>query len=98
MKERKQVIDQIAEHKFDVCVIGGGATGSACALEAQLRGLKTVQLEALDFASATSSTSTKMIHGGVRYLEQVIREFDVKEYEVLTRALRERIHMLRNAP
>jgi glycerol-3-phosphate dehydrogenase len=98
MKTRTEAIQNIEDKAFDVCVIGGGATGSACALEAQLRGLKTVQLEALDFASATSSTSTKMIHGGVRYLEQAIREFDVKEYEVLTRALRERIHMLRNAP
>jgi glycerol-3-phosphate dehydrogenase len=81
-----------------VCVIGGGATGSGCALDAQLRGLKTVQLEARDFASATSSTSTKMIHGGVRYLEQAIRELDVKEFKVLTRALHERVHMLRHAP
>jgi glycerol-3-phosphate dehydrogenase len=98
MKTRTEALQNIEDKAFDVCVIGGGATGSGCALEAQLRGLKTVQLEALDFASATSSASTKMIHGGVRYLEQAIREFDVKEYEVIPRALRERIHMLRNAP
>lgn len=98
MRTRAEALLNIAGKSFDVCVIGGGATGSGCALDSQLRGLKTVQLEAGDFASATSSTSTKMIHGGVRYLEQAIREFDIKEYEVLTRALHERIHMLRNAP
>ena len=68
MKNRKQVIDDIAEQKFDVCVIGGGATGSACALESQLRGLNTVMLDAGDFASGSSTASTKMAHGGVRYL------------------------------
>ena len=98
MRTRAETLQSIENKSFDVCVIGGGATGSGCALEAQLRNLQTVQLEALDFGSATSSTSTKMIHGGVRYLEQAIRDFDVKEYEVLTRALHERIHMLRNAP
>jgi glycerol-3-phosphate dehydrogenase len=98
VRTRAEALENIAGKSFDVCVIGGGATGSGCALDAQLRGLNTVQLEAGDFASATSSTSTKMIHGGVRYLEQAIREFDIKEYEVLTRALHERIHMLRNAP
>lgn len=98
MKSRPGAIESIAEQSFDICVIGGGATGSACALDAQLRGFKTVLLDAGDFASVTSSTSTKMAHGGVRYLEEAITGLDPKEYAVLKRALHERIHMLRNAP
>jgi glycerol-3-phosphate dehydrogenase len=98
MKPRAASLRSIAGQSFDVCVIGGGATGSGCALDSQLRGFRTVQLEAGDYASATSSTSTKMAHGGVRYLEEAIRGFDPKEYAVLKRALHERIHMLRNAP
>jgi glycerol-3-phosphate dehydrogenase len=98
MKSRAKALRSIEAKSFDVCVIGGGATGSGCALDAQLRGLKTVQLEAGDFASATSSTSTKMVHGGVRYLEQAIRNVDPAEYQVVRRALRERVYMLRNAP
>lgn len=98
MKTRAQALRAIAGQLFDVCVIGGGATGSACAWDAQLRGFRTVLLEAGDFASGTSSTSTKMAHGGVRYLEQAFRSLDFKQYEVVRRALHERIHMLRSAP
>jgi glycerol-3-phosphate dehydrogenase len=98
MKSRAEALQSIAGQSFDVCVIGGGATGSGCALDSQLRGFRTVQLEAADFASGTSSTSTKMAHGGVRYLEEAIRRLDPREYRVLQRALHERIHMLRNAP
>ncbi len=98
MKNRQEALRAIEGQSFDVCVIGGGATGSGCALDAQLRGLKTVQLEAQDFASGASSASTKMVHGGVRYLQDAIRNFDFKEFLVLKEALRERVHMLQNAP
>ncbi|MGH9691829.1 MAG: glycerol-3-phosphate dehydrogenase/oxidase [Candidatus Acidiferrales bacterium] len=98
MQSRSDALRAIAGNAFDVCVIGGGATGAGCALDAQLRGLKTVLLEARDFGSATSSVSTKMVHGGVRYLEQAIRGLDLAEYGVVKRALRERIRMLQNAP
>ena len=97
MKSRAEALQSSAGQSFDVCVIGGGATGSGCALDSQLRGFKTVQLEAADFASGTSSASTKMAHGGVRYLEEAIRQLDPREYRVLRRALHERVHMLRNA-
>lgn len=57
---------------FKRTVIGGGATGAGCALDAITRGLKTALVEADDFASGTSSRSTKLIHGGVRYLQTAI--------------------------
>jgi glycerol-3-phosphate dehydrogenase len=98
MKSRAEALRNIEDQSFDACVIGGGATGAGCALDAQLRGLRTVLVEAGDFACGTSSASTKMVHGGVRYLEQAIRGLDLSELEVVNRALRERILMLRNAP
>ena len=98
MKSRAEALKDIQSGSFDVCVIGGGATGSGCALDSQLRGLRTVLVDASDFASATSSASTKMVHGGVRYLEEAFRHLDPAEYKVIKRALHERIHMLKNAP
>jgi glycerol-3-phosphate dehydrogenase len=98
MKARAIHLSNIADKSFDVCVIGGGATGAGCALDAQLRGLRTVLLDAGDFAGATSSTATKIIHGGVRYLEEAIKDVDPKEYHVVVRALHERVRMLDNAP
>jgi glycerol-3-phosphate dehydrogenase len=98
MKSRTEELNNITGQQFDLCVIGGGATGSACALDAQLRGIRTVLLEAGDFAGATSSAATKIIHGGVRYLEEAIKGADLQEYHVLVRALHERVRMLENAP
>ncbi len=98
MKSRVKELTNISGQQFDLCVIGGGATGSACALDAQLRGIRTVLLEAEDFAGATSSAATKIIHGGVRYLEEAIKGADLQEYHVLVRALHERVRMLENAP
>jgi len=66
-------------------VIGGGATGAGCALDAQLRGLSALMLDAGDFAGATSSAATKIIHGGVRYLEEAVQDMDPKEYHVVVR-------------
>ena len=58
--------------EYDVLIIGGGATGAGCALDSVTRGLKTALVEYDDFASGTSSRSTKLIHGGVRYLQKAI--------------------------
>src|SRR5271168_3322645 len=98
MRSREETQRSIERQSFDVCIIGGGATGAGCALDAQLRGLKTVLVEAGDFASATSSKATKIIHGGVRYLEEAVKELDPAEYHVVNRALHERILMLKNGP
>src|ERR1700746_3200005 len=98
MKTRAEELSNIPGNKLDLCVIGGGATGAACALDAQLRGIGTVLLEGSDFAGATSSAATKIIHGGVRYLEEAIKGADLQEYHVLVRALHERVRMLENAP
>jgi glycerol-3-phosphate dehydrogenase len=98
MRNRVQELKNISGQQFDLCVIGGGATGAACALDAQLRGIPTVLLEADDFAGATSSAATKIIHGGVRYLEEAVKGADLQEYHVLVRALHERVRMLENAP
>ena len=76
---------------WDVVVIGGGATGLGTAVEAASRGYKTLLLEGEDFAKGTSSRSTKLVHGGVRYLEQM-------NVTLVMDALRERGYMLRNAP
>ena|SRR5438552_771530 len=62
-------------NKFDLLVIGGGASGAGCALDAVSRGLKVAMVERDDFACGTSSRSTKLVHGGVRYLEKALRVF-----------------------
>ena len=76
---------------WDVVVIGGGATGLGCAVDAASRGLSVLLLEAHDFAKGTSSRATKLIHGGVRYLAQ-------GRVALVREALRERSHLLANAP
>src|SRR5580692_12781428 len=98
MRNRKEALDQIANHEFDLCIIGGGATGAGCALDAQLRGLRTVVIDAGDFASGSSTAATKMVHGGVRYLQEAVNDLDVGQYHLVEDALRERAVMLRNAP
>jgi glycerol-3-phosphate dehydrogenase len=98
MKQRNQALQHAADGEFDVCIIGGGASGAGCALDAQLRGLRTVLVEAGDFASGSSTASTKMVHGGVRYLQEAVSDLDVQQYHLVEMALRERALMLRNAP
>jgi len=70
VKRREEALKIVEGEIFEVCVIGGGATGAACALDSQVRGMKTVLVEGADFGSGASSAATKIIHGGVRYLEK----------------------------
>ncbi|MEN2768515.1 glycerol-3-phosphate dehydrogenase/oxidase [Ornithinibacillus xuwenensis] len=72
--KREEIINQMKHEKLDLLVIGGGITGSGIALDAVTRGLKTGLVEMQDFAAGTSSRSTKLVHGGLRYLKQ----FEVK--------------------
>lgn len=84
--------------QFDILVIGGGATGTGVALDSVTRGLKTALVELEDFASGTSSKSTKLIHGGVRYLQKAIFNFDIDQYNMVKEALAERANMCRVVP
>ncbi|MFD0769721.1 glycerol-3-phosphate dehydrogenase/oxidase [Bacillus sp. CGMCC 1.60114] len=73
-KQRQNVLNEVNKQELDIIVIGGGITGSGIALDAAKRGLSTVVFEMQDFAAGTSSRSTKLVHGGLRYLKQ----FEVK--------------------
>ncbi len=91
---RAALIDELKnkpDFKWDIIIIGGGATGLGIALDAVTRGYKTLLLEQSDFAKATSSRSTKLVHGGVRYMAQ-------GDVFLVMEALRERGLMLKNAP
>lgn len=90
---RKSVLKQIRkkEKEWDIVVIGGGSTGLGCAVDAASRGYKTLLIEQIDFAKGTSSRSTKLVHGGVRYLQQ-------GDISLVFEALQERGLMFKNAP
>ncbi|MEZ4939705.1 MAG: FAD-dependent oxidoreductase [Saprospiraceae bacterium] len=96
--QRNESIKKLRSGAFDLCIIGGGASGAGCALDAALRGLNVVLIEKNDFASGTSSKSTKLIHGGVRYLEQAFKNLDFAQLRQVHHGLRERHTLLANAP
>lgn len=70
-RHRQKFVEKLSSQSFDLLVIGGGITGCGIALDATLRGMKVALIEKNDFASGTSSRSTKLIHGGLRYLKQM---------------------------
>ena len=70
IKNRSSFIDQLTTKTFDVIIVGGGITVAGVLLDAQLRGLSCCLIEMQDFSEGTSSRSTRLIHGGLRYLKQ----------------------------
>ena len=69
--KRKETIAKLQSEEWDLLVIGGGITGAGIAMDAATRGMKVALVEMQDFAAGTSSRSTKLIHGGLRYLKQL---------------------------
>ncbi|WP_020605469.1 glycerol-3-phosphate dehydrogenase/oxidase [Spirosoma spitsbergense] len=89
---------RLQQESFDICIIGAGASGAGAALDAALRGYKVALVDRGDFAGETSSRSTKLIHGGVRYLEQAIKKLDLAQLRQVRHGLAERRTVIRNAP
>lgn len=90
-KNRVAIIEQMCHSQFDLLIIGGGITGAGIALDATARGLKVALIEMQDFAAGTSGRSTKLIHGGLRYLKQ-------REFKLVAEVGKEREIIHRNAP
>ena len=96
--QRQTQLDALRDADLDVLVIGGGASGAGVLLDALSRGLKAALIDRQDFMAGTSSRSTKLIHGGVRYLEQAFKTLDIGKYQLVREALAERKRMLAMAP
>src|SRR4051794_28437120 len=90
-RSREEALRRFRSEQFDLLIIGGGITGAAAARDAVTRGLKVALVERNDFASGTSSASSKLIHGGLRYLENF-------ELGLVFEALAERALLLKTAP
>ena len=95
---REETLGILKQERFDVLVIGGGATGVGVCLDAASRGLRTALVEQGDFGCGTSSAATKLIHGGIRYLELALRHLDAGQLRLVTQALGERHVLQRLAP
>src|SRR5437773_832369 len=87
-EQRRASLARMAKEVFDVVVIGGGVTGAGTALDAVTRGLSVALVEARDYSAGTSSRSSKLVHGGLRYLEQ-------RNFALVREALHERSLLLR---
>ncbi|KAI4290951.1 glycerol-3-phosphate dehydrogenase [Pancytospora philotis] len=96
-RTRAESIFDLQHRTYDLLIIGGGSSGAGCALDAATRGLRVAMIEMGDFASKTSSKSTKLLHGGVRYLEKAIRSFSFAQLALVFEALSERYTIMANA-
>ncbi|CAK4853293.1 unnamed protein product [Aphanomyces euteiches] len=90
-KQRDEILAAMEETTFDLLIIGGGITGAGIALDASVRGMKTALVDMQDFAAGTSSRSTKLVHGGLRYLKQL-------EFKIVAEVGKERAIVYENAP
>lgn len=98
-RTRADILRSLASgNEYDILVIGGGATGAGTTWDAVTRGYKVAMVEREDFGAATSSRSTKLVHGGVRYLEKAFWQLDYGQYKLVKEALAERRHFLDIAP
>jgi glycerol-3-phosphate dehydrogenase len=97
--KRSEIMDSLVrEDLYDLLIIGAGATGCGIAVDAASRGLKVALVDKQDIAEGTSSKSTKLVHGGVRYLEAAVKKLDRAQYHLVKEALQERGIFLQNAP
>ncbi|SBS92130.1 FAD-dependent glycerol-3-phosphate dehydrogenase, putative, partial [Plasmodium ovale curtisi] len=71
---RSEMVNRLKANQYDILIIGGGATGAGLALDCATRGIKCALIDRNDFSSGTSSKSTKLLHGGIRYLENAVKK------------------------
>eukprot|EP00123_Amoebidium_parasiticum_P014251 comp22412_c1_seq1/m.33524 comp22412_c1_seq1/g.33524 ORF comp22412_c1_seq1/g.33524 comp22412_c1_seq1/m.33524 type:complete len:604 (-) comp22412_c1_seq1:538-2349(-) len=95
---REDMFKKLEGEEYDVLVLGGGSTGCGVALDAATRGLKVAVVEKIDFGAGTSGASTKLLHGGVRYLEKAVKNLDKSQLHLVMEALHERATMMAQAP
>ena len=91
LRQRVEAMSALASESFDVLIVGGGVVGAGALLDATSRGLRAALIEQTDVAAGTSSRSSRLIHGGLRYLEQL-------HFGLVAEALDERARLLRLAP
>lgn len=96
--KRNEIVSSLKNNDFDIAIIGGGCVGAGCLLDAASRGLKVCLIEESDFGSETSSKNTKLLHGGIRYLQKAFMKFNLSQLKLVLYALNERNTVMEIAP